>query len=586
MGTWEQLKAEFATSTGNDLERSVLPLGRLFWPNLVRTPRLQDFDRAGVDLAALGPDGSLSIAMQCKGFFSDRRLDDSHYKQIEKSLEKFTRSSLTCDEFIVFHNQTGENVEITKNLQQLLKHLVTLGKAKKTRLWDRQTIVRDAKKRLDDMLIERLREETQILLGQVNNIFRFGNVHIADVPYSESRLTLLRYQPPKIEPVSTKSAGVISNIILKDSGRRWTLLTGLFGSGKSTTSLHAALNAHEVVAFVRCADIEFQHGFGGTNALLRRVTQSLRLFDDYADEDRKALEVLSGPALRVVLSRPKSGAILILDGLDENRTFADSDGVTRLVNALAELRCSIVLTTRQEHFDATYGNFEHLLNELAGTREARLLKLEPWTQMHTIEFLDAATACTSGEERDRLLDLTSGFRLGKNSKWPQELLSHPLFLQMIAELTAQGETPGATVGSILAAWIPHKIMRDLRVPRALPIVVHNRAAFVDNIMTIMERAAGAMTSRTEHGIELGEIIDSSDVVRLAEAVLGVSGIDIATISGLSLLMPVTQRRKTSVPLRFSHRVFQEFFTARHLLGERVEPSQIPTPVAQIMTDLG
>jgi hypothetical protein len=585
MGTWELLKGEFATSTGNDLERLVLPLGRLFWPNLVRTPRLRDFDKAGVDLAAIDASGSLSVAMQCKGFYSDRRLDDTHYRQIEDSLDKFVASSLTCDEFVLFHNQTGENTEITEKIQQKLRHLAALGKARTTRLWDRQTIVRDAKKRLDTMIAERLREETAALLTQVRGVFRFGAIHIVDVPYSEHRLVLVRYEPPKIEPPHKAAAGNVSDAIISDSDERLTLLTGVFGSGKSTSALHAALNSREIVAFVRCADIEFEHGFGGTNALLRRVTKSLHLFDDYEDEDRKALEIYSGPALRVALSRPKSGAVLILDGVDENRVFADSDGVTRLINALAELRCSIILTTRQEHFDATYGNLEHALNELAHGRLARLFRLEARTRVQTITFLSNAAESVNGADRARLTALSSELQLSETSKWPAELLGHPLFLQMIAELTAEGLAPAATVGSVLATWIPHKIMRDLRVPRARPVAIHNRSAFIDQVMTVMELVAAAMTEAIEHEVELREAIDSSEVVRIAEATFGVTGIDIATIVGVSLLMPVTQRRKANVPIRFSHRVFQEFFTARHLLGKGTIAASIPTSVAQLMADL-
>ncbi|MDP1961008.1 MAG: hypothetical protein Q8K93_02280 [Reyranella sp.] len=585
MGVWEQLKGEFATATGNDLERLTLPLGRLFWPNLVRTPRLRDFDRAGVDLAAVAGDGTLSVVVQCKGFFADRRLDETHYKQIEESLDKFVASSLKCEEFVLFHNQTGENGEITRKIQAQLRHLVVLGKAKTTRLWDRQTIVRDAKYRLDKMVIERLREETSTLLEQVTSVFRFGGVHVSDVPFSEHRLILLRHEPPKIEPVNRRSTGAMAELIVGRTDKRWTLLTGVFGSGKSTSALHAALDSNEIVAFVRCADIEFEHGFGGTNSLLRRVTQALHLFDDYDDEDRKALEIYSGPTLRIALSRQNSGAVLILDGLDENRTFSDSVGLTHLVNALAELRCSIVLTTRQEHFDSTYGNFEQVLDELARTRDARLFKLEEWTRPQTIQFLTAAAASTIGAEQTRLVELTSKLQSGEPLKWPEELLGHPLFLQMIAELTAEGETPSATIGGVLSSWIPQKIMRDLRVPRALPMVIHNRAAFADQMMTLMENVAAAMTEKTEEGLELREAIESSEVVKVAEATLGIRGIDIATLSGVSLLLPITQRRKANVPMRFSHRIFQEYFTARHAVREKMTPDAVPAAIAKLMFDL-
>jgi len=585
MGTWEQLKGDFATATGNDLERLVLPIGRLFWRNLTRPTKLREYDRAGVDLAEVAPDGSLKIAMQCKGFFASRQLEEGHYKQIEDSIDKFIASPLTCDEYVLFHNQTGENAEITKQIAQKLRHLVVLGKAKTTRLWDRQTIVRDARKRMDEVLTARLREETAALLAQVTGIFRFGAVHIADVPYSEHRLTLVRYEAPKIEPANPKAAGVLSDVVVRDAAKNWTLLTGLFGSGKSTAALHAALDTHHSVAFVRCADIEFQYGFGGTNALLRRVTQSLHLFDDYDDEDRKMLEILSGPALRVVLSRPKSGAVLILDGLDENRAFFDSEGVTRLVNALAELRCSIVLTTRQEHFDATYGNFEQIINELARNREARLLKVEPWGKTQTSEFLKAAAALTSGIEQRRLMDLATDVQAGAATVGPDELLGHPLFLQMIAELTAEGDVPKGTVGKVLESWISQKIMRDLRVPRALPIAVHNRAAFADQVMMLMEQVAAAMITRTLQGFELNETVDSTEVVRLAENVLGAANLDIAAICGVSLLVPVTQRRKANVPMRFSHRVFQEFFAARHFLAAKTAAELVPPATSRLMGDL-
>ena len=40
---------------------------------------------------------------------------------------------------------------------------------------------------------------------------------------------------------------------------------------------------------------------------------------------------------------------------------------------------------------------------------------------------------------------------------------------------------------------------------------------------------------------------------------------------MSLIIPVTQRRKATVPMKFSHRLFQEFFTARYV-RKNAQPS--------------
>jgi len=52
---------------------------------------------------------------------------------------------------------------------------------------------------------------------------------------------------------------------------------------------------------------------------------------------------------------------LIIDGLDESRTYASARGMTQLTNELAELRCPVVLVTRKSHFDSTFGNLKRLL---------------------------------------------------------------------------------------------------------------------------------------------------------------------------------------------------------------------------------
>src|SRR5476649_2005117 len=69
----------------------------------------------------------------------------------------------------------------------------------------------------------------------------------------------------------------------------------------------------------------------------------------------------------------------------------------------------------------------------------------------------------------------------------------------------------------------------------------------------------AMKRRVARLLEV-EKVDPSQILAvtfsdIANRVLGTTNIDIATIAGVSLVLPVTQRRDLNVPMRFSHRVF-------------------------------
>jgi hypothetical protein len=110
--------------------------------------------------------------------------------------------------------------------------------------------------------------------------------------------------------------------------------------------------------------------------------------------------------------------------------------------------------------------------------------------------------------------------------------------------------------------------------------------FVDRMMLLMERISGRMLAKTEGRYELLETIDSDDVVSEASGVFGTRAIDIAAVSTTSLLVPVTQRRSSHVPIMFSHRAFHEYFTARHAKRVGMDDAALPEPVRRMLANLG
>lgn len=577
-----------AIAADRDFERMSIPLLRLFWPSLVHPPKMKKYDNAGIDLVAYNDNSSIAAAVQCKGFYSNRELMPAHYRQIKSSIESFKASEFNCTEFVLLHNRTSSEKDIVDKIKNDLAGLVRAGKAERVRLWDRQTFLRDARERLEALIVERLRAEFHRLLEQISRLFRFGTIHVPMVPVTERRLVLKRWLPPVIEEVKSSDER-ISQLIRSAKGARWTLLTGVFGTGKSTAVLHAAIESTALVIFARCADMCFDSGGIGTNLLLRGVLQSLHLFDDLDDEDRNSLERLAGPALRVALSRPETEALLILDGLDENWVFSKSAGMTALANALTELRCPIVMTTRQEHFDATFGNFDQVVGDLTqkagASQSARLLRLDPWTDGHVIRFFERAAQASFGTQRTRIEETLAQMKGGGSLPWPNELLHHPLFLQMIAELAADGNAGTRSAADTIGEWAMRKIARDVAVPRLIPIDIIDRTNFVNGMMLAMENIAGRMLTLSDLAYEFLETIDSELVVSEVSLALKAGEIDIAAVTGTSLLVPVSERRSAHVPVKFCHRTFQEYFTARHAQRTGIDPMRLPEPVRRLLADL-
>ena len=118
--------------------------------------------------------------------------------------------------------------------------------------WDRQTFIRDYSKEVRRHLTERLAQHSEQTLNRMSRVFDFGDIYVPAVPVSEQRLTLVRGERPEIETVAPVALREPARLISSQSRARWTLLIGLFGTGKSSAALRAA--QHEAPAHLhRCA---------------------------------------------------------------------------------------------------------------------------------------------------------------------------------------------------------------------------------------------------------------------------------------------------------------------------------------------
>lgn len=595
MGVWETIRGELAVASDREFERRAAPMLKLFRSEVVHSPAMGHLDRAGIDFVVWSDEGPLPWVVQCKGFKDQESLGPSQLAQILKSIEKFRNSEWSCEEYVFLHNRTGQNRDAERTIQESLARLREEGRAVVTRLWDRQTFIRDARKRLRDIFVKRMRENADRLLREQESMFGFGSIYVASVPVTERIIIIKRDEQMRMECVGdTNVRRRIAEFVLSSRGKaRWTLLMGHFGTGKTTAGLHAAMSAGNDVIYVRGDDLIDGTGSYGTNVMLGRITDALGLFDDYDDETRIFLDRIAGRSMAELL-RSKEGAtfVLFIDALDESRSYRTPEGVFKLINQIVDVKCPVILTMRREHFDSTFSNFDKALRfenvPMRGgpRRDGRLFDLELWTEKEVDELVTAAMKIARANEAVHLARLSDILRSGMARRIYGDLPKHPLFLQMILEDVASGRIGKRNRAQLIRHWMERKIERDLNASdRAKPTDAVDVGAFVEGMMTLQERVARRMTVFEDGAWHLLEHIGSDVIEAEARDLFREQNVDISTILACSVLSSVTPRRRGVMPVRFLLRICQEFFLAAQLRRSGDAPEKWPEEAVEFWKEL-
>lgn len=592
-GTWNRWSIGLGNSAGEDFLRKAMPFLRLFWPTAHITPKEGPWRSRGVDILATDDAGDLICGIWCLGF-QEIELGEEHIREAVAAIRAFRDSDITLPHYVLVHNRDGRNRTFYKEIQRELEGLVSSGKAGQAELWDRQTFLTHAFNRMMEILNESLRGHSDSLLRHFQSLFEFSASHIAEVPVLEKRLTFKRDEHCSVEEVHPMRVQDISRGLLSTEAL-WTLLSGSFGTGKTTASLHAAVSSERIIIFVPCAMLSPSELQTSTNQFLEEVIRSLGILDRFDEEDRKTLHDISGAVLAYLLRHPESPYTLILDGLDENSAFTHLSGLQLLNNQLAEVSCPIIMTTRSEHLNSMFGDFNVAFHEFSakwGRRQARLLELGTWDKEQVARRVEQAIKQTSGERRE---NLHSFMELLQNEAYAdvyRDLPFYPLFLQFILEDVAEHGIRPADRCLLLRSWIARKIRRDRTT--WVPGTVTQRVtidgamdteAFIGKAIILLENTANEMTRKTGRSYELLESIDAAFLEGEAKKLFTVSADPILPILLNSVLVAPTERRGARLRVAFALRVFQEYFLASYLVRNGHSSNGYPEAVRSFYFEL-
>ncbi len=590
VGAWQRWSGALARSTERDFERLALPFLRLFWPTIDQVPPRRDWDAKGIDLLVWSENAPFPCAVQCKGF-AVQDLGPDQLRQIRTSIGSFVRSRVRVHTYLVIHNREGRNREYRQEIGALLSEIVASGQAIKAELWDRHRFLTNCKAELENRIASALHKHAHELLSYYARAFTHGATFVERVPVSEFQLRFRRYEPCKKTLVEQGDSLRVHELVLSPTEARWTLLTGTFGAGKTTTVLHAANLIAGAPVLVECRSLPFLlNELNSTSVLLEQSLKSLRILDEFPEPDRQVIYEISGSTFKAMLKKPGSRFVFILDGLDENRFYSQQRGMEFLSNQLAELRCPIILTTRLEHLNSMFGDFSAAFQEfstkLAPRRDARLFELQPWSLEQSVSLCDLILSKIYDDGRSRLDEFRT---MLSNSTFPSlygDLPSNPLMLRFIIDDVIENGVHQSTRAALLDSWMRRKIRRDRSAVTRVSIgETVDLEDFVERVIRVMEDVAGRMVNYVEDRLELVETIDEDSVRELAIPTFRTQNDNLLGLVLNSFLLPTGPRSGTTASLAFAFRVVQEYLLARYLRRTGADPEGLPPSVRDFWNEL-
>ncbi len=585
---WKALKKQLEARSAHDFERALYPLLRIRWPDLVHPKSLQYLDKSGIDQVLVADGRPLGVVVQCKGFEVLEPLGKSQIAQIGKSLNKFVNSGFKAKQYVLLYNRFGEDQDFENSIRRLLAQAVATGAIETGSLWNLNNLTDELSKDLLAYMLRELNEKANRKHARDRARFRFGASTVKSVPFAVGRMSLDSNVKPDIEnQAELEHADPLKYLSL--DGRSISLIVGHFGAGKSTLSHRLANIPNHRLVYVPAAALKHTEvGGSSENSLSQGIIEYLEIFDDEVDltpEQRNELSYLAGPLLSAKFRTPNSGLILLIDAIDENRYYSSMKGFQVLTNELARTQCPVVVTTRLEHFIDSFETYADALGERSrfGVKDIKILTLRNWLPQQAQEYIRSAAnrAELDGDSEarmrlDRLLGQIDSTTVESTA------LRHPLFLAMTTQLVAAGdERLYSSKFELYEHWSREKLMRDFREDRYIPVGFENPRLLVSTLLQLMNAVANAMIDDTADGIELTEYIEE-DVVRDLAQKLFFAPVASELYTVTSFLEPQRSARSGNLMLRFFHKSFQEFFTARQLKGAGIEAGRFPHAVKDFL----
>ncbi|MBI4819053.1 MAG: metallophosphoesterase [Deltaproteobacteria bacterium] len=555
----------------------------------------------GANAIVFADSGRHPLVVQALGFAA-QELGEAEIRRCLDSIAAFSDSGSTAARYLVIHNREGQNAELRERVGAALQGLVDDGAALDAQLWHRQILVDE----VGNALAEMVREQLEDLAQSTAHSLSESAGAIARVPLVRETLEVDAHRL-KSTHGRRELVGDPALELAQAGDAPVCLVLGGFGFGKTTAIARRILQKDWMPAVILGAAIGKE--VIGTKGLLELLPVRDAVLELLPEDDRNSIGPLLRPVIEYVLKNPNFETVLVVDGLDESAYLSRRGGLQQFFNSVRGLGVPVLASVRTERWNTSRGDFDAAFGTISptrksGSRQIEVIELVDWgpDQMVALVQTRARREAVSPWQQSRLGELAELFEGGGYEKYFSDIPRRPLFLDMIIDNALEEDRTGLREtrrAELVREWATNKLRRDFQNPLGTPgaastgrapIVagVEDSSSAVSAAWQLMREAAVLMTSAAEGELILEGSCAFEDLQRARPELTSAD----ALVTN-SLLEPVGPRRHPadSLRLRFSHRMFQEFFLGEALArGEpRLRGLRISTEIRvweeQIRDDL-
>ncbi|MDD2228089.1 MAG: hypothetical protein PHY48_01610 [Candidatus Cloacimonetes bacterium] len=596
--SFQRISGMLATMHSREFERGVLPYLQIIWKDMILPNAMKGLDKKGIDLLVWKDVEPFPVVVQCKGFeVLDGEIGDSQISQCSKSIEKFVKSSVKADIYILLHNRTKNSSYFTTTIQNMLSEIVSNGKATRAELWDRHYFI--------NKVFNILYESTLSIVTSASymsrkNSYNLDVTPLKTIPYEVSKL---KSTPNRLEKQSEKKRLTGDPLIelseLKE--RNLAIIIAEAGYGKTTTVLRSLDNNKQKVIFVEASRIP-KHVANAKQLFIELIDKE-SIVNHYNYELAPIIEKMLQPVVEMVFKVPDSNLVLILDGLDESVFFHRIGGFQTIVNLFGDITIPVILTTRTEDWNFKVSDFQSAYGALATinfakSKNFKLIELSPWDDETIAELIKRHYhKSRSSVKRGYLSEFIELVKSHQYDALYGDIPRRPLFLKMMIDTISEKGLQKQKIATLLYDWLYFKILRDINKPKTLSSEgrpkITNDNLDDDTIFRIafkfMQIASVHMSERIKGNLVLKSTACLQDVM---DQCFQKETIDVVSLVLHSILVPLPKKRPhEKVVVKFSHRIYQEFFLAYYIVDNKksyknlVIPQEISNMIVLIENDL-
>jgi len=524
-----------------------------------------EYDKSGIDALIFDNlNNQIDTCFQCKGL--ELEFEHRHEKDCLKSIDSFMKSGLKVKSYILVVNRVVKG-SYRENIESQLNELRLLGLVKHSSLLDINGLIQFIVKELTFQLKNEVKESYERFISNharyVDLILYYPNVPFErDEKKDKNPLNYLVNHGLIIDKFEDQ------NIDFKVKARNFFVLSE-FGFGKTTLFLH--LSEAFMKKELTCIYIPISQCYNNTLTTAGDLTwRILELIND-CELERNFFNKFKSRVLKQLLTSDPS-YILLFDGMDEHPFLYSDKGLGVFFSTVKNFK-SCLFSMRESFWYERQGNFEMNIPKRGKKKET--IRLSDWEKEDILNYIQLYS--TNGNfvenENKELIKFKKIIEKDKYFEHFGDIPKRPLFLEMLISDFIDGSTDKITLTQLYEKYLYKKFTRDRIGPFdsysiQRPLVFEGDAFLVfEKINNVLTSIAGIMCV-DKHEIKMLPIINESII---KEALNDNKLDDILELLMNSILIAAGKRAYKHFNIKFSHRSFQEYYTALYLVNNDIVP---------------